>query len=257
MPGSVLSVHTLRHHSVSLSITTADILRKLRFSLPDKGWAISTGLSRPIHSIIDLQASKVGVSRLGSGSHVMSFVLADQQGWMVPTSADSETSSNSPPFITVPLQTFANLRAAVNDDRADFFMWEYFTSKRYYTQGPDLIKKLGEIYTPWSSWKIVASTSTVPQLGKDKRLERIMDALDKGVAYFEAHQEEAVQYISRELDYSAEDAREWLGTVTFTKGVKGVRLETVEQTIKVLKAAGVVDGKVKAQDMIGIERSKA
>ena len=35
-------------------------------------------------------------------------------------------------------------------------MWEHFTSKRYYDNGG--IKRVGEIYTPWSSWKIVAST---------------------------------------------------------------------------------------------------
>lgn len=184
----------------------------------------------------------------------MSYVLADSQGWLAPTDQNTDLSSTSPPFTSVPLQTFANLRAAVNDCRADFFMWEHFTSKRYYSQGPDQIKKIGEIYTPWSSWKIVASLVTVPEPDSDERLAHLLEALDKGVKYFEENQEEAVKFISGDLDYSAEDAREWLGTVKFTKGVKGVRVETVEKTIVSLKKAGVLDGKIAAPEMFGVSR---
>jgi len=46
-------------------------------------WAISSGTQRKdINGIGDLQGKKVGVSRIGSGSYVMSFVLADQQKWL-------------------------------------------------------------------------------------------------------------------------------------------------------------------------------
>src|SRR6195952_3084401 len=125
---------------------------------PHSGWAISTGAKRDISSIADLKNAKVGVSRIGSGSYVMSFVLADQQGWLSPLSPA--------PFEFTPLQTFEKLRNGVNDSTVDFFMWEHFTSKRYYDNGE--IKRVGEIYTPWSSWKIVASTK-IPQ--DDKRVE--------------------------------------------------------------------------------------
>jgi hypothetical protein len=50
----------------------------------------------------------------------MGYVLADQQGWLSPQS--------SPYADFVVLQTFVNLRNAVNDGTADFFMWEHFVS---------------------------------------------------------------------------------------------------------------------------------
>jgi len=105
------------------------------------GWAISTGSKREINGVSDIQNGKIGVSRIGSGSYVMGFVLADSQGWL---------SSTSTPFENVPLQTFEKLRNGVNDSTVDFFMWEHFTSKRYYDNGE--IKRIGEIYTPWPSW---------------------------------------------------------------------------------------------------------
>ncbi|KAH3991952.1 hypothetical protein HBI56_207490 [Parastagonospora nodorum] len=219
-------------------------------------WAISTGAKRELAGIEDLKGKKVGVSRIGSGSYVMSFVLADQQGWLDPT-------SSSPPFPVEPLNTFANLREGVNNSTADFFMWEHFTSKRYYDNGE--IKRIGEIYTPWSSWKIVAvndllypkNWSSAPNATKPalkEELEDVLAKINKGVKHFEENQEEAVQYISTKLDYSEEDAREWLKTVQFAKDVRGVDPEVVNKTVSTLQKAGVLGEGVDNSDMVALER---
>ncbi|OAA55517.1 Extracellular solute-binding protein, family 3 [Niveomyces insectorum RCEF 264] len=196
-------------------------------------WAVSTGANRTdVTSVESLRGSKIGVSRIGSGSFVIGFVLADQQGWL--------TEATTQPFAdTVVLDTFKNLRNAVNSGDADFFMWEHFTSKKYYDNGE--IKKVGEIYTPWSSWKIVASTRLVSQTEtSDGRLDDLFAKLDRGVAHFNANPEEAVKYISTSLDYSEADARAWLETVRFPATTKGVRAETIDNCIDVLQKAGVL-----------------
>jgi hypothetical protein len=163
----------------------------------------------------------------------MSYVLADQQGWL---------SSSSAPFSDfVPLGTFAKLRDAVNDGSADFFMWEHFTSKKYYDSGE--IRRIGEIYTPWSSWKIVASTLTT-RLALDPRIGDLLGKLDNGIKYFQDHQDEAVTWISTELDYSKEDAKEWLKTVQFAQETAGVNITVIQSVVDVLRKAGVLkDGK--------------
>ena len=164
----------------------------------------------------------------------MGFVLADTKGW--------------PEFKAVPLQTFAKLREAVNDGTADFFMWEHFTSKKYYDNGE--IKRIGEIYTPWSSWKIVAQNPL------DERLQSMYESINKGVSYFEDHSSEAVDYISTNLDYSKEDTEEWLKTVRFARDVKVVESETISKTIEILNKAGVMgEGNKEASQMIGISRA--
>lgn len=167
----------------------------------------------------------------------MGYVLADKQGWL-----SSSSSSSSPPYSDfVVLQNFENLRNAVNDGKADFFMWEHFTSKKYYDSGE--IRRIGEIYTPWSSWKIVASTALLQRGDKGKPYPRLMDVfrkLDQGVRYFETHHEEAIKYISTELDYSAEDASEWIRTVRFSAKTEGVDIEVIKECIDVLRKAGVL-----------------
>lgn len=221
-------------------------------------WAISTGRDRDIHNVSELKGKNAGVSRIGSGSHIMSFVLADQQGWLPPPAERSQSGREGPswpePFSFVPLHAFANLRAGVNDSTADFFMWEHFTSKRYHDNGS--IKRVGEIYTPWPSWMITVQKQYLKQTEGQIALNEFLTKLDMGIGYFNAHQDEAVKYISTELDYSKEDAQEWLGTVRFANGVKGVSKEIVEKTIEVLKKGGTLgsDRNHEAKWMIGIEK---
>ncbi|KAL9630424.1 MAG: hypothetical protein Q9164_006421 [Protoblastenia rupestris] len=222
-------------------------------------WAISTGAERkdvaqetdPGEWPKGLKGRRMGVSRVGSGSYVMGFVLADVLGWLSSSSFGSDDQGQKEePFEVVPLQTFEKLREGVNHGTADFFLWEHFTCKRYFDKGE--IRRIGEIYTPWPSWHIVAADGI---LG-DERLEEFLGVLDEGVRYFEEHQEEAVKYINTELDYEEGDAREWIKSVRFAKGVKGVRKSVVEQTLGVLKKAGVVEKGVNGEGMIANEREE-
>lgn len=159
----------------------------------------------------------------------MGFVLADQQHWL---------SSASPYKDTVVLHTFDKLRDAVNSGDADFFMWEHFTSKKFYDSGE--IRRLGDIYTPWSSWKIVASTKLTHDGVLDARVKDLFGRLDQGVKHFNENQEEAVKHISTSLGYTEGDAREWLTTVKFPSQTEGVKPEVVENCVSILRKAGVL-----------------
>jgi hypothetical protein len=187
-------------------------------------WAISTGSMRDISRVAQLRGCKIGVSRIGSGSYVMPFVLAEQQGWL---------EGGEVPFEFVPLQTFDKLRQGVNDETIDAFMWEHFTTKKYYDSGE--IKRVGEIYTPWASWKIVARKP------EDDRVKEVFPKLDLGIMHFRDNKDEAVEYISQNLDYSAEDAREWLKTVDFVEDTSDVGTGDIIKTIDILGKAGVID----------------
>lgn len=220
---------------------SAGIIKKKR-KLTSAGWSISTGPGRPeIDSVDSLKGGKIGVSRIGSGSYVMGYVLAEERNWLVPTAGVGTSAEQASPYEDiVVLNTFENLRNVVRSREADFFMWEYFTSKRYYDSGE--IRKVGEIYTPWSSWKIVASTSLIQ--GDDNKLDpRIDDLLDKlnlGIKHFNENKEEAVQYISTALDYTEEDAREWLQTVRYPDQTQGVDPKVITNTAEILGTAGVL-----------------
>lgn len=184
-------------------------------------WAVSTGYDRTeLTSIDQLEGLKCGVSRIGSGSDVMSRVLQQQKQW-------------KQPFTHEICNTFANLRDAVNQRSADFFMWEHFTSKKYFDNKE--IKKIGEIYTPWPSWIIAAHvellTSSIPQIFEFTK------AVNEGIAYFKAHLDEGISYITSHFEYSEEDAEAWTKTVKFSQNVGRIDFEVINRTISILKSA--------------------
>ncbi|KAJ5573798.1 uncharacterized protein N7459_008225 [Penicillium hispanicum] len=228
-------------------------------------WAIVTGHNRDnITGVADLKDQRVAVSRLGSGSHIMSFVLAQQQGWKT----DSLT--------TVPLGPFGPLRDGVtglNDAHADqppnptaeFFMWEHFTTKPYFHPTAEKpsppLKKIGEIFTPWPSWMVVASTALFPDPAHDQRLQSLFQAWDQGIKDFEADTAQVVKLLGTgELgcNYIPEDATEWLKDVKFTDSTRGVDRKMIEGVVDVLKVAGVIDSAMgndeAIQRVIGISR---
>lgn len=170
----------------------------------------------------------------------MGFVLADQQGWL--------SEQQRPYSDAVVLNNFETLRNAVNSGEADFFMWEHFTSKKFYDSGE--IRRVGEIYTPWSSWKIVASTKL--DAASDARIKDLFAKLDQGVKHFNENPEESIKYISTELGYTEADAREWLRTVKFPAATEGVKPEVVTNCVNSLRKAGVlVEGKgLQAEEMV-------
>lgn len=204
-------------------------------------WAISTGAKRSdVTQVSDLDGKRVGVSRIGSGSYVMSYVLADQHGWL--------SSSNPKPFEHVVLGDHKALRDGVNDKKAEFYMWEHFTTKKFWDSGE--LKRIGEIYTPWPSWLIVARDPT------DKRLQDMAENLNMGVQYYRDHAEEAVEHITGTMEYSTDDAREWMKTVRYADDVRGIDPSIVDNTVAILRKAGVLDSQSGGSDeMIAIKRS--
>ncbi|KAF3990119.1 hypothetical protein FT663_01491 [Candidozyma haemuli var. vulneris] len=207
-------------------------------------WAISSGIDREdVTKPEDLAGKRIGVSRIGSGSYVMSFVLGLQLNFPTPYFSDFPILSN-----------FKNLRDAVNQKyseegtpkHAEAFMWEHFTSKKYYDSGE--IKRIGEIYTPWPSWVVTVRKET-----NTETVKKFLGAVNKGIAYFLQNPDEAVKHISTNLDYSAEDAKEWLKTVKFNEqlGEKEIDWErVVSNTTKVLKTAGVLEEKPEVDENI-------
>lgn len=197
-------------------------------------WAISVGKESDLTDKVQLNGKKIGVSRIGSGSFVMAYVLAMQLAFNKPYYEKFEV-----------LSTFKNLRDAVNHkegvEPADAFMWEYFTTKRYYDNKE--VKYIGDIYTPWPSWVINARTEIVHEQKDD--LLKFMKGLQNGISYFNNNKEEAIQYIHTNLDYSEADAREWIRTVGYSDHGAGVRTidnqTAIEHTYRILIAAGVLE----------------
>ena len=91
----------------------------------------------------DLTKARFARSRVGSGSHLMSYVHAEQKGYDI-----SEEN-----FVTV--GNIDDAMLAFEENEADILLWEKFMTQPYVTQGK--ATRIGQCVSPWPCFMLVAS----------------------------------------------------------------------------------------------------
>jgi ABC-type nitrate/sulfonate/bicarbonate transport system substrate-binding protein len=103
-------------------------------------WGVHAPVNQGINQLDDLDASTFAISREGSGSHLMTYILAKQQGWD-PTALSFNVVGD----------VYGGLWA-LNNDEAQGFLWEKYTTQPFVDQGK--CKRIGEVLTPWPCFVI-------------------------------------------------------------------------------------------------------
>ncbi|KAF7722490.1 hypothetical protein EC973_003110 [Apophysomyces ossiformis] len=189
-------------------------------------WAISTGNASKHGSIDTLCKTNCAISRFGSGSHIMAYVLADQQGWL----------SQGEPFTFTALNNFEAMRNAVNDESSAFFMWETFTTKPYHDKGE--VRRIGQITPPWPAFLFAGHVDIL----QGEELPRVLQAIQKATDQFmQQRDKESVEHVIRILGYNEQDVRDWFKTVHYASDHTAVSRRALQTAMSTLVKAGVID----------------
>ena len=103
-------------------------------------WGIHVDAGSNYQSIEDLAGKKVAISRVGSGSQLMAYVNAQNQAWD-PSKLEFEIVGDINGAVK-----------ALNEGRADYFMWEHFTTKPLVDNGT--FRRVADCPTPWPCFVI-------------------------------------------------------------------------------------------------------
>lgn len=103
-------------------------------------WGIHVAAHSTFQTLADLENTKVAISRQGSGSQLMAFVNAKNQGW--------DTSKLQFEIVN----TLDGGVTALTDGTADYFMWEHFMTKPLVDKG--IFRRLADCPTPWPCFVI-------------------------------------------------------------------------------------------------------
>ncbi|CEP19261.1 hypothetical protein [Parasitella parasitica] len=205
-------------------------------------WALSAGKDSKHNSVDTLKKTNVAISRFGSGSHIMAFVLADKRGWL---------EDGEPPFDFTVLHNFKAMRDAVNDGSCDYFMWETFTTKPFHDSGE--VKRIGDITPPWPAFMFAAHTHLLSDETKKKGLKDVLAAIQKATHLFlKQKEDESVKLVMETFNYpKEEDVHSWFKTVSYPDNNHQVSRDALDVTLKTLLKAKVIDGPAKkAEDLV-------
>jgi len=103
-------------------------------------WGIHVDAGSDYQSIEDLAGKKVAISRVGSGSQLMAYVNAQNQAWD-PSKLEFEIVGDINGAVK-----------ALKEGRADYFMWEHFTTKPLVDNGT--FRRVADCPTPWPCFVI-------------------------------------------------------------------------------------------------------
>jgi ABC-type nitrate/sulfonate/bicarbonate transport system substrate-binding protein len=156
-------------------------------------WGIHVGANSDFKKLADLKNGKVAISRYGSGSHLMAYVNAQNQGWDI----------KSLQFEIV--NTMDGAVEALTNGTADYFMWERFMTKPIVDKG--IFRRVADCPTPWPSF-VIAVRSEVLESDPDA-IGTVLDIINQTTEEFKD-----IPSIDRTLSerygQKVEDIGEWL-----------------------------------------------
>ena len=110
-------------------------------------WGVHVSANSTYQNISDLQNTKAAISRSGSGSQLMAYVNAHNQGWQ----------SDALEFEIV--HTLEGAVEALTSGRADYFMWEHFMTKPLVDKG--IFRRITDCPTPWPCFVIAVRNEII------------------------------------------------------------------------------------------------
>ncbi len=188
-------------------------------------WGVHILDDSPFTSVDDLQGRIFGISRPRSGSHLMSFVMARQQGWS--------------PTEDINLAMVRNLdgaREAMAAGEADAFLWEKYTTKPLVDSGE--WRRIGEVKTPWAPFVM----ATRRGFAEDRRadIELVVDRVQSLTEEVATDEEGTVFDVHTRFGQRRDDVREWLAQTNWSCELS-VDLEDLQVVIDTLREVGVID----------------
>jgi len=187
-------------------------------------WGIHVDAKSDYQTLKDLKNKKAAISRLGSGSQLMAYVNANEQGWQMD---DLEFEI---------VNTIDGAVDALTNKKADYFMWERFMTKPLVDQG--IFRRIDDCPTPWPSFIIAVRDEFLKK--NPKIVEKILDIINKTTVDFKEIPE-IDEKLSKLFNQKAEDIKEWLKLTQWSQ--KNLTEKSFNKIQNQLFDLGIIDKK--------------
>ncbi|MES2805999.1 MAG: substrate-binding domain-containing protein [Bacteroidota bacterium] len=194
-------------------------------------WGIHVAAKSNYKTLADLENTKVAISRIGSGSQLMAYVNADNQGW----------KTDNLQFEII--NTIDGAVEALTNGTADYFMWERFMTKPLVDKG--IFRRIADCPTPWPCFVIAV---------REEVLEKNPAVISKILAIINQTTQEFKDIPSIDKTLASnyhqkiEDIQEWLSLTQWSqKPLAAEMLNKVQNQLFQLK---IIDKKGTFEDIV-------
>jgi ABC-type nitrate/sulfonate/bicarbonate transport system substrate-binding protein len=163
-------------------------------------WGIHVAAKSTYKTLSDLENTKAAISRLGSGSQLMAYINANEQGW----------KTNDLQFKIV--NTIDGAVEALSNGSADYLMWERFMTKPLVDKG--IFRRVADCLTPWPCFVIAVRDEIIEKY--PKAIENILSSINQKTKNFKD-----IQGIDKTLaanyNQKTTDIQEWLALTKWSE----------------------------------------
>jgi sulfonate transport system substrate-binding protein len=176
-----------------------------------------------INQISQLKNKPFAVSRMGSGSHLMASIMAEDLGWER-EQAHFEIVGN-----------LDGAREAMKHNKAYGFLWEKFTTQPYVENGE--FKLIGEVPTPWPCFAIMVRDEYIKNRGGI--LEPLFEAINKSSSLLSEHSNRA-EIIAKHANLKPESVETWLQSTHWSTSNQ-MDMNIIDKVIKRLQKNAILN----------------
>jgi ABC-type nitrate/sulfonate/bicarbonate transport system substrate-binding protein len=163
-------------------------------------WGIHVSAKSRFQTLSDLEHAKVAISRYGSGSELMAYVNANNQGW----------KTDNLKFEVV--NTLDGAIEALTNGTADYFMWEHFMTKPIVDKG--IFRRLGDCPTPWPSFVIAVRNEILEK--EPNAIAKILKIVNEKSRIFPSISS-IDKILASKYNQKTEDIQEWLALTKWSQ----------------------------------------
>ena len=185
-------------------------------------WGIYVDFDAKYSQLADLEDKTVAISREGSGSHLMAYVNAKNENW------------DTQQLKFVKAQHLDGAVKALQNHKADYFMWEHFTTKPLVDKG--VFKHLADCPTPWPCFVIVAKQGFIE--AEKEHLNQILEVINSQTLTNKKHKKELSQEIAKAYGLKLDDVEKWMSKTRWSQNQ--ITEEEIKTTLNQLKSLELV-----------------
>ncbi|MFH6971232.1 substrate-binding domain-containing protein [Flavobacterium petrolei] len=194
-------------------------------------WGIHVAANSNYKTLADLENKKVAISRLGSGSQLMAYVNADNQGW----------KTDNLEFEIV--NTIDGAVEALTNGTADYFMWERFMTKPLVDKG--IFRRIADCPTPWPCFVIAVREEVLEN--NPVLVSKILEIINQTTEDFKE-----IPSIDKTLasnyHQKIEDIQEWISLTQWSQ--KPLSTEMLNKVQNQLFQLKIIDKKGTFEDIV-------
>ncbi len=197
-------------------------------------WGIHVAADSDFRDPGDLVGTRAAISRRGSGSHLMAYVLADRLGWQPDDDAHF-----------VEIGDIDGARAALAAGDADYFLWDRFMTQPVVDRGEFV--RVGIQETPWPAFVVVARNRVLERRGDD--LTGALAVVAATAAELSAR-DDIVDVIADRFDLRPETVADWWAVTEWAEAGENLSVDVLAEVQATLLRLGRIDQILPARHLL-------